>query len=376
MNAEQSLKLARRFIELPLEKRRMFLDSLAAEGVDFSLFPIPAGVESVERKRPSYAQQRMWLLWQLDPHSGAYNLPGAVRLQGALDRQALERAFASLLERHETLRSVFVPDADGTPLLAPMPGELQVAYEDFSALAADEREARVREEAQRESLQSFDLGRGPLLRVRLIRLGEQEHVLLLTLHHIVSDGWSMNLLIEEFGRFYSAYAEGREAQLSALPVQYADYALWQRSWLEAGEQERQLDYWRKQLGEHHPVLELPADHPRPAQASYRGARYEFAVEPALAEALRAAARQQGLTLFMLLLGGFDVLLQRYSGEGDLRVGVPIANRNRAEVEGLIGLFVNTQVLRAVFDAQTPVRDLLAQVRDSVLGAQAHQDLPF
>ncbi|GLU36611.1 amino acid adenylation domain-containing protein [Pseudomonas sp. NBRC 100443] len=376
MNAEQSLKLARRFIELPLEKRRMFLDSLAAEGVDFSLFPIPAGVESVERKRPSYAQQRMWLLWQLDPHSGAYNLPGAVRLQGALDRQALERAFTSLVERHETLRSVFVPDADGTPLLAPMPGELRVAYEDFSALAADEREARVREEAQHESLQSFDLGRGPLLRVRLIRLGEQEHVLLLTLHHIVSDGWSMNLLIEEFGRFYSAYAEGREAQLSALPVQYADYALWQRSWLEAGEQERQLDYWRKQLGEHHPVLELPADHPRPAQASYRGARYEFAVEPALAEALRAAARQQRLTLFMLLLGGFDVLLQRYSGEGDLRVGVPIANRNRAEAEGLIGLFVNTQVLRAVFDAQTPVRDLLAQVRDSVLGAQAHQDLPF
>ena len=376
MNAEQSLKLARRFIELPLEKRRMFLDSLAAEGVDFSLFPIPAGVESVERKRPSYAQQRMWLLWQLDPHSGAYNLPGAVRLQGALDRQALERAFASLVERHETLRTVFVADADGTPLLAPMPSELRVAYEDFSALAADEREARVREEAQRESLQSFDLGRGPLLRVRLIRLGEQEHVLLLTLHHIVSDGWSMNLLIEEFGRFYSAYAEGREAQLSALPVQSADYALWQRSWLEAGEQERQLDYWRKQLGEHHPVLELPADHPRPAQASYRGARYEFAVEPALAEALRAAARQQGLTLFMLLLGGFDVLLQRYSGEGDLRVGVPIANRNRAEVEGLIGLFVNTQVLRAVFDAQTPVRDLLAQVRDSVLGAQAHQDLPF
>ncbi|MCP1646315.1 amino acid adenylation domain-containing protein/non-ribosomal peptide synthase protein (TIGR01720 family) [Pseudomonas citronellolis] len=376
MNADHSLKLARRFIELPPEKRRMFLDSLGAEGVDFSLFPIPAGVESAERKRPSYAQQRMWLLWQLDPHSGAYNLPGAVRLQGALDRQALERAFASLVERHETLRSVFVADADGTPLLAPMPGELQVAYEDFSALAADEREARVREEAQRESLQSFDLGRGPLLRVRLIRLGEQEHVLLLTLHHIVSDGWSMNLLIEEFGRFYSAYAEGREAQLSALPVQYADYALWQRSWLEAGEQERQLDYWRKQLGEHHPVLELPADHPRPAQASYRGARYEFAVEPALAEALRAAARQQGLTLFMLLLGGFDVLLQRYSGEGDLRVGAPIANRNRAEVEGLIGLFVNTQVLRAVFDAQTPVQGLLAQVRDSVLGAQAHQDLPF
>ncbi|MEF2079725.1 non-ribosomal peptide synthase/polyketide synthase [Pseudomonas aeruginosa] len=376
MNAEDSLKLARRFIELPVEKRRVFLETLRGEGIDFSLFPIPAGVSSAERDRLSYAQQRMWFLWHLEPQSGAYNLPSAVRLNGPLDRQALERAFASLVQRHETLRTVFPRGADDSLAQAPLQRPLEVAFEDCSGLPEAEQEARLREEAQRESLQPFDLCEGPLLRVRLIRLGEERHVLLLTLHHIVSDGWSMNVLIEEFSRFYSAYATGAEPGLPALPIQYADYALWQRSWLEAGEQERQLEYWRGKLGERHPVLELPTDHPRPAVPGYRGSRYEFSIEPALAEALRGTARRQGLTLFMLLLGGFNILLQRYSGQTDLRVGVPIANRNRAEVEGLIGLFVNTQVLRSVFDGRTSVATLLAGLKDTVLGAQAHQDLPF
>ncbi|MFG9451200.1 non-ribosomal peptide synthase/polyketide synthase [Pseudomonas aeruginosa] len=376
MNAEDSLKLARRFIELPVEKRRVFLETLRGEGIDFSLFPIPAGVSSAERDRLSYAQQRMWFLWHLEPQSGAYNLPSAVRLNGPLDRQALERAFASLVQRHEALRTVFPRGADDSLAQAPLQRPLEVAFEDCSGLPEAEQEARLREEAQRESLQPFDLCEGPLLRVRLIRLGEERHVLLLTLHHIVSDGWSMNVLIEEFSRFYSAYATGAEPGLPALPIQYADYALWQRSWLEAGEQERQLEYWRGKLGERHPVLELPTDHPRPTVPSYRGSRYEFSIEPALAEALRGTARRQGLTLFMLLLGGFNILLQRYSGQTDLRVGVPIANRNRAEVEGLIGLFVNTQVLRSVFDGRTSVATLLAGLKDTVLGAQAHQDLPF
>ncbi|WP_330534903.1 non-ribosomal peptide synthase/polyketide synthase [Pseudomonas aeruginosa] len=376
MNAEDSLKLARRFIELPVEKRRVFLETLRGEGIDFSLFPIPAGVSSAERDRLSYAQQRMWFLWHLEPQSGAYNLPSAVRLNGPLDRQALERAFASLVQRHETLRTVFPRGADDSLAQAPLQRPLEVAFEDCSGLPEAEQEARLREEAQRESLQPFDLCEGPLLRVRLIRLGEERHVLLLTLHHIVSDGWSMNVLIEEFSRFYSAYATGAEPGLPALPIQYADYALWQRSWMEAGEKERQLAYWRGKLGERHPVLELPTDHPRPAVPSYRGSRYEFSIEPALAEALRGTARRQGLTLFMLLLGGFNILLQRYSGQTDLRVGVPIANRNRAEVEGLIGLFVNTQVLRSVFDGRTSVATLLAGLKDTVLGAQAHQDLPF
>ncbi|WP_435635616.1 amino acid adenylation domain-containing protein [Pseudomonas solani] len=375
MNAEDSLKLARRFIELPLEKRRMFLESLRGEGIDFSVFPIPAGVEHADSLRPSYAQQRMWFLWQLDPQSGAYNLPSAVRLNGPLDRAALERAFAGLVARHASLRTVF-DAADETLQLRPLQQPLVVAFEDCSAWAEHAREEHLRQEALAESLRPFDLEQGPLLRVRLIRLEAEQHVLLLTLHHIVSDGWSMNILIDELGHLYAADVEGREAGLPALPIQYADYGLWQRSWLEAGEQERQLAYWRAALGGQQPVLELPTDHPRPARASYRGHRHEFTVPAPLAEALRSAAREQGLTLFMLLLAGFEVLLQRYSGQADLRIGVPIANRNRAEVEGLIGLFVNTQVLPAHFEPGLQVQALLAQVRECVLGAQAHQELPF
>ncbi|HGJ8974839.1 TPA: amino acid adenylation domain-containing protein, partial [Pseudomonas aeruginosa] len=376
MNAEIALKLARRFIELPQDKRPLFLDGLREEGVEFSLLPIPDGVVSEDRDELSYAQRRMWFLWQLDPQGAAYNLPMAVRLSGPLDRAAFEAAFASLVQRHETLRTVFPQRADGTPRQAALERPVPIDFEDLSLLPEAERETCLRETAQAESLRPFDLCEGPLLRVRLIRLGEEQHVLLLTLHHIVSDGWSMNVLIEEFSRFYKACMDNSEAGLPPLPIQYSDYALWQRSWMEAGEQERQLAYWRERLGDQHPLLELPTDHPRPAQASYRGTRYEFEIDPALVQALRASARSQGLTLFMLLLGGFNILLQRYSGQSDLRVGVPIANRNRAEVEGLIGLFVNTQVLRSVVEGQATVASLLASLKDSVLGAQAHQELPF
>ncbi|MCE4056445.1 non-ribosomal peptide synthetase [Pseudomonas sp. Au-Pse12] len=376
MNAEKSLKLARRFIELPLEKRRLFLDGLRAENIDFSLFPIPADVAVEDRHALSYAQRRMWFLWQLDPQSGAYNLPGAVRLTGALNRAALEQAFASLIERHETLRTVFKRHADDR--LEQVPAEIALAVEflDLSAIDAPGREQAVAAEAQRQSLLPFDLGRGPLLRVKLLQLDAQEHVLLLTLHHIVSDGWSMNVLIDEFIRCYDAFERGEAPQLPPLPIQYRDYALWQRRWLEAGEQARQLEYWQARLGDEHPVLELPTDHPRPAMPSYRGTRHEFAIEPQLAEQLRGLAKQHNVTLFMLLLGAFNVLLHRYTGQGDIRVGVPIANRNRAEVEGLIGFFVNTQVLRTELTGQTRVSELLQAVKEAALGAQAHQDLPF
>ncbi|MCB2250910.1 non-ribosomal peptide synthase/polyketide synthase [Pseudomonas chlororaphis] len=376
MNAEKSLKLASRFIELPLEKRRLFLDGLRAENIDFSLFPIPAGIAADDRQALSYAQRRMWFLWQMDPHSGAYNLPGAVRLRGALNLTALEQAFASLVARHETLRTVFKRHPDERLEQVAVEVAVPVQVQDLSALAPDAREQAVAAEAQRQSLLPFDLGTGPLLRVTLLKLAAEEHVLLLTLHHIVSDGWSMNVLIDEFVRCYDAHEQQQTPQLPALPIQYSDYALWQRRWLEAGEQARQLEYWQAQLGDEHPVLELPTDHPRPAMPSYRGTRYDFAIEPALAEQLRACARQHNVTLFMLLLGAFNVLLHRYTGQGDLRVGVPIANRNRAEVEGLIGFFVNTQVLRTRLDGQTRVDALLQQVKEAALGAQAHQDLPF
>lgn len=333
MNAEDSLKLARRFIGLPLEKRQMFLAALQKEGVDFARFPIPAGIEAEDRQALSYAQQRMWFLWQLDPQSGAYNLPGAVRLTGRLNLVALEQAFASLVERHETLRTVFQRQADDSLLQVPASAPLVIAHEDFSALPADERERAVTHAAEQQSVLPFDLAVGPLLRVTLLKLAEQEHVLLLTLHHIVSDGWSMNVLIDEFIRCYDAFDAGEQPQLAALPIQYSDYALWQRRWLEAGEQARQLAYWQAQLGDEHPVLELPLDHSRPAMPSYRGTRYEFAVDSQLAEQLRHTAQQHQVTLFMLLLGAFNALLHRYTGQTDLRVGVPIANRNRGKSKG-------------------------------------------
>ena len=376
MNAEDSLKLARRFIGLPLEKRQMFLAALHKEGVDFARFPIPAGVEAEDRQALSYAQQRMWFLWQLNPQSGAYNLPGAVRLTGRLNLSALEQAFASLVARHETLRTVFAVQADDSLLQVPATAPLLIEQVDFSTLPAAAREQAVVEAAERQSVLPFDLGTGPLLRVTLLKLAEQEHVLLLTLHHIVSDGWSMNVLIDEFIRCYDAFDAGTQPQLPPLPIQYSDYALWQRRWLEAGEQGRQLDYWQVQLGDEHPVLELPTDHPRPAMPSYRGTRYEFAVDGQLAEQLRATAQKHNITLFMLLLGAFNVLLHRYTGQTDIRVGVPIANRNRAEIEGLIGFFVNTQVLRTQLDGQTRIDELLRRIKQTALGAQAHQDLPF
>ncbi len=376
MNAQQSLMLARRFIELPLEKRRLFLEGLREEGVDFSLLPIPAGVAAEDRDAPSAAQRRMWFLWQLEPQSGAYNLPCAVRLRGALDEAALQRAFADLVARHETLRTVFCRRDDDSLYLAPLADVVRIERENLSALEVTLREARVREEAERQSWLPFDLEQGPLLRIRLLRLADDEHVLLLTLHHIVADGWSMNLLVDELARLYDGHALGAPVELPALPIQYADYALWQRRWLEAGEQERQLDYWRAHLGEEHTPLALPADRPRPAVASHRGTRHEFSIDAELAEGLRSLARAQGISLFMLLLGSFGILLQRYSGQADIRVGVPIANRTRNETEGLIGFFVNTQVLRLRLEGQLGLDEYLQRIREITLGAQDHQELPF
>ncbi|BAP43368.1 non-ribosomal peptide synthetase PvdD [Pseudomonas sp. StFLB209] len=376
MNAQDALKLARRFIELPQEKRRLFLEGLQQQGVDFALFPIPAEVLVDERDGLSYAQQRMWFLWQLDPQSAAYNLPMAVRLNGELDNAALQSAFDALVARHETLRSQFSEQDGVVRQRIVEPFAVSIARHDLSALDTDAREEQVRTLADAEALAPFDLAHGPLLRVQLLKLADQEHVLLLTLHHIVADGWSYNVLIDEFIRLYDAASSGSDAALQPLPIQYRDYALWQRSWLEAGEQDRQLDYWRAKLGDDHAPLELPIDHSRPVTPSYRGARHEFQVEPALAERLRGLAREQGVTLFMVLLAAFKVLLHRYSGQQAIRVGVPVANRNRAEVEGLIGCFINTQVLHTEIDPLIDVRELLQRVKETALGAQGHQELPF
>ncbi|WP_411382455.1 non-ribosomal peptide synthase/polyketide synthase [Pseudomonas sp. MPB26] len=317
----------------------------------------------------SYAQERQWFLWQLEPQSAAYHIPSALRLKGQLDLAALQRSFDALLARHESLRTHLRQERDRTVQIVEPQVSLQIARDD---VAEGELKARV----EAEIAQPFDLQQGPLLRVSLLRLAIDEHVLVLVQHHIVSDGWSMQLMVEELVQLYAAYSQGEVLELPALPIQYADYALWQRTWMEAGEKERQLTYWHDMLGGEQSVLELPFDHPRPAVQSHRGARLAVELAPTLTQDLKALAQQQGVTLFMLLLASFQTLLYRYSGQEEIRVGVPIANRNRSETERLIGFFVNTQVLKADLHGQMSVEQLLQQTRQRALDAQSHQDLPF
>nr|WP_085622981.1 MULTISPECIES: non-ribosomal peptide synthetase [unclassified Pseudomonas] len=336
------------------------------------------GVTPIFKREPeaslplSYAQQRQWFLWQLEPDAPIYNIPAALRLQGHLDVEALQRSFDALIARHETLRTTFSETGQGTVQIVHPEHSLALAIQTLHH--ADEH--TLRQQVEAEARRPFDLRQGPLLRVKLLRLAQDRHVLVVTMHHIVSDGWSMPLMIEELMQLYAGYSQGEELQLPALPVQYADYAIWQRQWVEAGEQERQLAYWKAQLGDEQPVLELPTDRSRAASSSHRGARHEVRLPEALVHSLRQLAQRQGATLFMLLLASFQTLLHRYSGQSDIRVGVPVANRNRVETERLIGFFVNTQVLRAEFDLQMTFSDLLEQVKQRALGAQSHQDLPF
>ncbi|RMQ48823.1 Pyoverdine sidechain peptide synthetase I, epsilon-Lys module [Pseudomonas cichorii] len=376
MNPEHAHKLARRFVELPPEKRRLFLDGMRQEDMDFSLFPIPSCVGLAERDGLSYAQQRMWFLWLLDPESSAYNLPMSVCLNGALDLAVLERAFSALVARHESLRTTFGQEGDRAFQRVAEPAPVRIELLDLSTLPLEQRWVRAHQEMARQAGQSFDLQQGPLFSIRLLRLDERQHVLLLNLHHMITDGWSMNVLIDEWLRGYDALVADRPLQLNPLAVQYRDYALWQRSWLEAGEQERQLDYWRTHLGDEHPLLELPTDRPHPALPSHQGARLEISLDNALLRDLKALAQRQGVTLFVVLLASFKSLLHRYSGQTDIRVGGLIANRTRSETEGLIGCFINTQVLRSEVTARTRFVDLLQSVRQAAMGAQSHQELPF
>ncbi|MFK1048548.1 pyoverdine non-ribosomal peptide synthetase PvdD, partial [Pseudomonas aeruginosa] len=325
-----------------------------------------------DRQQPlalSFAQERQWFLWQLEPESAAYHIPSALRLRGRLDVDALQRSFDSLVARHETLRTRFRLEGGRSYQQVQPAVSVSIEREQFG-------EEGLIERIQAIVVQPFDLERGPLLRVNLLQLAEDDHVLVLVQHHIVSDGWSMQVMVEELVQLYAGYSQGLDVVLPALPIQYADYALWQRSWMEAGEKERQLAYWTGLLGGEQPVLELPFDRPRPARQSHRGAQLGFELSRELVEAVRALAQREGASSFMLLLASFQALLYRYSGQADIRIGVPIANRNRVETERLIGFFVNTQVLKADLDGRMGFDELLAQARQRALEAQAHQDLPF
>ena len=323
----------------------------------------------------SFAQERLWLLDRLTPGNPAYNIATALRLTGTLDAGALERALSEIVRRHEALRTVFRA-GEGDPVqqvLPPAPIALRV--EDFAWVDDADRAAALRRRADEEASRPFDLGAGPLLRATLLRVSDEEHVLLLAMHHIVTDGWSMGIFFRELGALYAACARGEPAALPDLPVQYPDFAVWQREHL-AGALDAQLAWWRERLAGAPPLLELPADRPRPPTQRHRGARESLHLPAAVAETLRAAARAEGATPFMLLLACWQLLLARYAGTGDVVVGTPVAGRTRAETEGLIGFFVNTLALRADLSGTPSFREALRRVRETTLEAYAHQDLPF
>ena len=324
----------------------------------------------------SFAQERLWFLDHLEGPSAAYNSPAGLRLSGPLDVVALERSLGEIVRRHEVLRTSF-PTVEGVAVqrIAPVL-EVGLPVVELQGLDEGEREAEVRRLAAEEAQRPFDLARGPLLRVCLLKLGEEDHGLLVTLHHIVTDGWSMGVFVRELSALYQAFSTGRPSPLAGLPIQYADFAAWQRGWLQGAVLEGQLGYWQQQLAGAPGLLELPTDRPRPAVQSSRGASAAFALEAELTQGLKALSQRAGVTLFMTLLGAFMVLLARYSRQEDIVVGSPIANRTHSQTEGLIGFFVNTLVLRADLSGDPPFEELMGRVRRVALEAYAHQEVPF
>ncbi|WP_346949909.1 amino acid adenylation domain-containing protein, partial [Dyella sp.] len=324
----------------------------------------------------SFAQQRLWFLDQLEGYSPTYNIPAAVRLKGRLDTAALEGALNDVVLRHDALRARF-GSVDGTPVqYIAERVELALALHDLRASAPGEREAQTRQLMLDEASTPFDLHGGPLVRGSLLRLADDEHLLLLTMHHIVSDGWSMGILVRELGTLYASRAFGAPAALPELPMRYVDFARWQREWLSGEVLERQLGYWKKQLAGAPTLLTLPTDRPRPPTQGQDGAALAYALPAELSAKLQALSRKSQGTLFMTLCAAFNVLLARYSGQNDICIGTPIANRNRSEIEDLIGFFVNTLVLRNQVDLSAGFTDLLKQVRATTLDAYAHQDVQF
>ncbi|QBF27508.1 amino acid adenylation domain-containing protein [Pseudomonas tructae] len=367
-------EMVERIRGLDSHKRQQLFAKLRQAGVKVERLPIIPASEQGPLAL-SFAQQRQWFLWQLDPQGSGYNIATALRLKGGFQPLALERSLALLVQRHSSLRTAFVQQGEAVlqQVRQALPGCL--SRETFVSTGGDVQ-AELVERVRAEVRRPFDLRQDPLIRARLLQVAEDDHVLVLTLHHIIADGWSMNLLVSELMGHYAAQVEGRTLALPVAAIEYRDFAAWQRQWLAAGEGQRQLDYWTGQLGGVQPVLELPADRPRPGQQSFRGARLDFQLDGELTHALRRLAQDANVSLFMLLLAALQVLLHRYSGQNDIRVGVPVANRNREETEALIGFFVNTQVMRAELEPSLPFNALLQQVAERAHQAQSHQDLPF
>jgi amino acid adenylation domain-containing protein len=324
----------------------------------------------------SFAQQRVWFLNLFEPDSSYYNVSFSVRMKGQLDVEIFRRTLEEIISRHEVLRTTFPSDA-GRPvqIIAPS-AQAELTVADFSHLPEVEREFRAIELATEKAGEPFDLAQGPLFRANLIKLDIQVHLLTLTLHHIVSDGWSLQIIIRELAQIYNAFSREESSPLAELPIQYADFAVWQRQVLKGKVLDEHLSYWRQKLGGTLPVLQLPADHARPAVQTFRGARQIFSLGRSLTQQIKLLSRREGVTLYMTLLAAFSLLLHRYSGQEDILIGTPVANRNQVELEGLIGIFTNTLVLRTDLSGNPTFRQLLKRVRETALGAYAHQDAPF
>ncbi|MCP4405726.1 MAG: amino acid adenylation domain-containing protein, partial [bacterium] len=323
----------------------------------------------------SFAQQRLWFLDQFEPGQTVYHIPLAFRLEGPLNITALEQSFLELVRRHEALRTTF-EHVDGIPLqhIAASP---DFAWEvvNLDAIPPSAREARLQEQLTEDARRPFDLSQGPLFRVRLLKTASDEHVLLLTMHHIIADGWSCDILYQELAVLYEAFSTGKPSPLPDLPIQYADFAIWQREWLQGERLDTQRAYWTRQLADA-PVLDLPTDRPRPLRPTSHGAYQTLQLDPHIGELFQAFSQREGTTMFMTLLAAFSVVLSRYTGHTDLCIGTPVANRNHPDLEGLIGFFVNTLVLRIDLSGNPTFRDGLQRVRQMCLEAYAHQDLPF
>ncbi|HEY7350647.1 MAG TPA: amino acid adenylation domain-containing protein [Ktedonobacterales bacterium] len=369
--------LSKRIADLSPEKREILLKRLIEQQkVTTTPTAIPRRSQVMSNPPLSFAQEPLWFIDQLTPGSAAYNLPYALRLSGPLDLAALEQSLQEIVKRHESLRTTF-PAIEGRPVQM-IASSLQLPFSvvDLRDLEDRARWPRAIQSINEEITRPFDLAQGPLLRTMLFRLTEQEHILLLLMHHIISDGWSVGILVRELTTLYSAFTAGQPSPLPELPIQYADYALWRREWLQGERMEDQLTYWKQQLADAPAVLDLPTDHPRPAIQTFRGAVHNFRLSRALTEQIQTLSQQEGATIFMTLLAAFNVLLSRYTGQEDIVVGSPIANRNRSEVQELIGYLVTMLVLRTDLSGDPGFRELLKRVRKMALEAYAHHELPF
>ncbi|MEG3902154.1 amino acid adenylation domain-containing protein [Microcoleus sp. B4-C5] len=368
--------LIERIAALSPQKRELLLQRLNQKKESVSLEKILPQSRESNTFPLSFAQQRLWFFEQLNPGNFTYHIPAAVRLTGTLDARALDRSLNELVKRHEVLRTAF-KTINGQPVQAIASNlELKIVEIDLRSLPETERSREVERLIFAEAKLAFDLSQAPLLRAKLLQLSDSNWVLLLSTHHIISDAWSMGIFIHELATFYQAFSTGKPSPLPELSVQYADFASWQRQWLQGEVLETQLAYWKKQLGGNLPVLNLPTDRPRSAVQTFRGAVHKFTIPKAIAEEIALLSQREKATLFMTLLAAFKTLIYRYTGQEDILVGSPIANRNRREIEELIGLFANTLVFRTNLSSNPTFKDLLGRVREVALGAYNHQDLPF